>query len=161
MDGDVPRSTSYGVYISQLIRFARVSSHVTDFNARNKILTAKLLQQGYRYHKLRKAFSKFYRRHYELIAKFNVGLKSLLQQGLSEPEFYGDLVYKFNKIVGRSDFSDQFRKIVLRYKRIGYSINIMRQSACLVVNPIMVNNFASLFNCMPVGQASDSMKGPT
>ena len=35
LDGDVPRSTSYGVYISQLIRFARVSSHVADFNARN------------------------------------------------------------------------------------------------------------------------------
>ena len=50
---DVPRSVSYGVYISQLIRFARVSSHVADFNARNKSLTAKLLQQGYRYHKLR------------------------------------------------------------------------------------------------------------
>ena len=50
LDGDVPRSTSYGVYISQLIRFARVSSHVVDFNARNKSLTAKLLQQGYRYH---------------------------------------------------------------------------------------------------------------
>ena len=59
LDGDVPRSTSYGVYISQLIRIARVSSHVVDFNARNKSLTAKLLQQGYRYHKLRKAFSKF------------------------------------------------------------------------------------------------------
>ena len=50
LDGDVPRSTSDGVYISQLIRFARVSTHVADFNARNKILTAKLLQQGYRYH---------------------------------------------------------------------------------------------------------------
>ena len=70
LDGDVPRSTSYGVYISQLIRFARVSSHVDDFNARNKSLTAKLLQQGYRYHKLRKTFSKFYRRHYELVSKF-------------------------------------------------------------------------------------------
>ena len=92
LDGDVPRSTSYGVYISQLIRFARVSSHVVDFNARNKSLTAKLLQQGYRYHKLRKPFSKFYRRHYELVSKFNVGLKTLLHQGLSEPEFYGDLV---------------------------------------------------------------------
>ena len=44
LDGDVPRSTSYGVYISQLIRFARVSSHEADFNARNKSLTAKLLQ---------------------------------------------------------------------------------------------------------------------
>ena len=95
LDGDVPRSTSYGVYISQLIRFARVSSHVVDFNARNKSLTAKLLQQGYRYHKLRKTFSKFYRRHYELVSKFNVGLKTLLHQGPSEPAFYGDLVYKF------------------------------------------------------------------
>ena len=36
LDGDVPRSTSYGVYISKLIRFARVFSHVADFNARNK-----------------------------------------------------------------------------------------------------------------------------
>ena len=81
-----------------------MSSHVTDFNARNKSLTAKLLQQGYRYHKLRKTFSKFYRRHYELVSKFSVRLKILLHQGLSEPEFYGDLVYKFKKIVGRAVF---------------------------------------------------------
>ena len=50
LDGDVPRSASYGFHISQLIRFARVSSHVDDFNTRNKVLTAKLLRQGYRYH---------------------------------------------------------------------------------------------------------------
>ena len=67
LDGDVPRRPSYGVYISQLIRFARVCSHIDDFNTRNKCLTAKLLKQGYRYNKLRKAFSKFFRRHYELI----------------------------------------------------------------------------------------------
>ena len=73
-DGDVPRRPSY---ISQLIRFARVCSHVENFNARNKCLTAKYLKQGYRYHKLRKALSKFYCRHYELISKFNVGLKCL------------------------------------------------------------------------------------
>ena len=63
LDGDVPRRTSYGVYISQLIRFARASSNLNDFNYRNnyrnKALTAKLLRQGYRYFKLRKAFSKF------------------------------------------------------------------------------------------------------
>ena len=80
LDGDDPRSTSYGVYISQLIRFARVSSHVADFNARNKSLTDKPLQQGYRYHKLRKAFSKLYRRHYEWVSKFNVGLKTLVSR---------------------------------------------------------------------------------
>ena len=72
LDGDVPHSTSYGVYISQFIRFASVSSHVDDFNPCNKSLTAKLLQQGYRYHKLRKTYSKFYRRHYELVFKFSV-----------------------------------------------------------------------------------------
>ena len=87
LDGDVSRSTSYGVYISQLIRFARVSSHVADFNARNKSLTAKLLQQGYRYHKLRTIFSKFYRRHYELVSKFNVGLKTLLHQSYRNRNF--------------------------------------------------------------------------
>ena len=65
LDGDVPRSTSYGVYISQLIHFARASSYVADFNTRNKLLTQKLLKQGYRYHKLRKTFSKFYRRYYD------------------------------------------------------------------------------------------------
>ena len=54
LDGDVPRSTFYGVYISQLIRFARAFSDVTDFNTRNKLLTQKLLKQGYRYHKLHK-----------------------------------------------------------------------------------------------------------
>ena len=89
LDGDVPRSTSYGVYISQLIRFARESSIVDDFNTHNKLLTQKLLKQGYGYHKLRKTFSKFYRRYYDLISKFQVGLKSLLLQGLSEPNFYG------------------------------------------------------------------------
>ena len=87
LDVDVPRSSSYGVYISQLIRFARASSHVDDFNTRNKLLTRKLLKQGYQYHKLRKTFSKFYRRYYDSISKFNIGLKSLLRQWLSEPEF--------------------------------------------------------------------------
>ena len=84
-----------------------------------------------------------------------------MHQGLLEPEFYGDLVYKFKKIEGRADFSDQFRKIIVRYKRIGYNINTMRQSACLVFNPITVKNFASLFNYTPVGRASDSMMAPT
>ena len=161
LGGDVPRRPSYGVYISQLIRFARVCSHVDDFNTRNKCLTAKLLKQGYRYHELRKVFSKFYRRHYESISKFNVGLKSLLHQGLSEPEFYCDLVYTFKKIRGMTDFSDEFKKNIMRYKRIGYNLNVMRQSECLVIYPITVDSYATLFNCTPVDRASDSMISPT
>ena len=155
LDGVVPRSTSYGVYISQLIRFARVSSHVDDFNTRNKVLTAKLLRQGYRYHKIRKAFSKFYQRHFDIVSKYNVGLKRLLLEGLSEPEIYGDLVYKFRKIIGKNDFPYHFKKIIVRYKKIGFNIDVLRQTACLVVNPIKVNSFAYLFNCTTVGRASD------
>ena len=90
-----------------------------------------------------------------------IGLKSLLHQGLSEPEFYGDLVYQFQKIRGMTDFSDQFRKIIMRYKRIGYNLNVMRQSACLVINPITVDGYATLFSCTPVDWASDSMMAPT
>ena len=99
-----------------------MSSHVADFNARNKSLTAKLLQQGCWYLKLQKTFSKFYRPHYELVSKFSVSmfLKPLLHQGLPEPEFYGGLVYKFKKNEDRADFSVQFRKIIVRYKPIGY-----------------------------------------
>ena len=90
------------------------------------------------------------------MSKYNVGLKILLLQGLSEPEFYGDLVYKFRKIISNSnDFPYHFKKIVVRYKKIGYNINVMRQTACLVVNPIKVNNFAYLFNCTTVGRTSD------
>ena len=74
LDGDVPRSTSYRVYISQLVRFARASCYVTDFNTRNKVLSQKLLKQGYRYHKLCKTFSKFYRRYYDLISNSKLDL---------------------------------------------------------------------------------------
>ena len=120
-------------------------SNVDDFNNRNLFLTAKLLKQVYRYHKIRKAFSKFYHRHSELIVKYNIGLKTLLQQGISE------------RIVGKPNFSDRFKKIVKRYIRVGYNLDIMRQSACLVLNPIMVYSYGFLFNCTTVGQASDSM----
>ena len=127
-----PRRTSYGVYISQFIRFASASSNFSDFNCRNKALTTKLLRQGYRYFKLRKAFSKFYRS--ALVEKYSVSLKTLLQQGISKPEFYGDLVYRFRKIVGNSKFSEQFRKRINRYQIISYSLDFMRPTACLVVN---------------------------
>ena len=100
----------------------------------------------------------FFRRHYELFSKFNNGFKSLLHQGLSEPEFYGD---KFKKIMGRTDISDQNRKIMIRHKCIGYDLNVMRHNACFVINPIKVDNFAALFDCTPMDRASDSLMAPT
>ena len=65
---------------------------------------------------------------------------------------YCDLVYKFKKSRGMTDFSYQFRKIIMLYKRIGYNLNVMRQSACLVINPITVDGYAVLFNCTPVAR---------
>ena len=89
------------------------------------------------------------------MSKYNVGLKTLLLEGLSEPEFYGDLVYKFRKIIGKNDFPYHFKKIIVRYKKIGYNVDVLQQTACLVVNPIKVNSFAYLFYCTTVGRASD------
>ena len=108
-----------------------------------------------------KTFSKFYRRYYDLISKFQVGIESLLRQGLSEPDFNGGLVYKLKKIFGSNNFSAQFIKIISHYKKIGYNINVLQQTACLMVNPITIGNFAFLFNCTPVGWISDSMMVPT
>ena len=81
LDGDVPRPIFYVVYNSII-----PSSRVDDLNT-----SKKLLKQGYRYHKLRMAFSNFYGRHFDLVPKCNVELQTLLLQSLSEPEFYGDL----------------------------------------------------------------------
>jgi hypothetical protein len=105
LDGDVPHATSYGVYISHLIRFAKACSNVKDFNERNMFITGKLLKKGYRYYKLRKYFTKFYNCNFDLISKYSSDLKTLLRQGISQPGFYGDVVYKLRKILGHFNFS--------------------------------------------------------
>ena len=92
-----------------------------------------------------------------MIEKYNVSLKKLMQQGICNPEFYGDFVYKFKKIIGNPNFSDLLKRIVNRFRRAGYSKDIMRQTACLVFNPNMVEGYAALFSCTAVVQASDSM----
>ena len=89
------------------------------------------------------------------MSKYNVGLKTLLLQGLSEPEFYGNLMCKFRKIIKKSDFPYHFKKIIVRYKKIVHNIDVLRQTSCLVANPIKIDNFAYLFNCTTVGRTSD------
>ena len=88
-------------------------------------------------------------------------LKTLLQQGISEPIFYGDLVYKFKRIIGKPNFSDQLKKIIKHYINVGYNLDVMRQSACQVLNPITFYRYGFFFNCTTVGQASDSMTALT
>ena len=90
-------------------------STVDDFNNSNLFLTAKLLNKVIDIIKFEKHFLNSTTDTQELIVKYKIGLKTFLQQGISEPIFYGDLVYKFKQIVGKSNFSDQFKKIVKRY----------------------------------------------
>ena len=78
-----------------------------------------------------------------------------LLQGLSEPVIYGDLVYKFRKIIGKNYFPCHFKKISVRYKKMDYNKDVLRHTACFVFNPVKVNSFAYLFNCTTVGRASD------
>ena len=80
-----------------------------------------------------------------------------MQQGICNQEFYGDLVNKFKKIIGNPNFSNLFKRIVYCFKKAGCSLDIMRQTACLVFNPIMVEGYAALFSCTAVVQASVSM----
>ena len=96
-------------------------------------------------------WSCFLSRHSFWVQKRNI------QQGICNPEFYGDLVYRFKKIIRKPIFSDLFKRIVNCFKRTGYTLDIMWQTACLFCNPIMVEGFAALFGCMAVVQASDSM----
>ena len=109
-------------------------------------LTAKLLRQGF--HNFRKAFSKCQSEKNQ-------------QHGIFNPEFYGDLVYKVKKIIGNPNFSFFFKRIANRLKKVGYNLDIMRQTACLVFNPIMVEGYAALNSFTVVVQAPDSMMALT
>ena len=90
-------------------------------------------------------------------------LNSKLDLNLSCAKDFRNLnsMVTWKKIVGSNNFSTQFIKIIPNYKKIGYNINILQQTVCLVVNPITVGNFAFLFNCTPIGRNSDSMMVPT
>lgn len=145
LDGDVPRAPSYGIYISQLVRYARACSHVIDFNIRNLSLTEKILKQGYQFHKLRKTFAKFYHRNSDLLSKFKTSMKSLIIDGISHPEYYGDVMKKMYKIKSSPHFHEIFVKVVNRYIKRGYSIVTLRQTIEVVLGTCTVDRYSFLF----------------
>ena len=83
-----------------------------------------------------------------------------MHQGLSEPVFFGDLVYELKKSVGSNSFSAQFVKIVSHYGGVGYKISVLQRTACLVVRPVAAGGFAFLFGSVTVGRASGSVADP-
>ena len=136
LSGDVPRLPSYGVYISQLVRFARCCTGVSDFNSKNLQLTSKLLTQGYRYHKLRKTFGKFFRSYSDLLSKFGeISFQEYVTEGISHPVFYGDLVYKLRRVRCEANFVSSGSKIVKRLRRRKYDPLIIENTIGLVLGP--------------------------
>ena len=129
LEGDVPLAPSYGVYISQLVRYARICSCVSDFNNKNRFITEKLLKQGYRYHKLVKSFSKFFHKYRSLIEKFNCTRHFLIVKGISHPEFYGNVFYKAHKFKSNPIEMKNWLQNLLRK---GYEMNILVKSLNLV-----------------------------
>ena len=136
LSGDVPRLPSYGIYISQLVRFARCCTSVLDFHSKNLQITSKLLTQGYRYHKLRKTFGKFFRSYSELLSKFgDISFQEYLSKGISHPLFYGDLVYKLRRVKDTPNFILSGSKIVKRLRRRQYNPVIIERTIGLVLGP--------------------------
>lgn len=144
LSGNIPKSPSYGVYISQLIRFCRCCSEVEDFHKRNLNMTNKLLKQGYRYHKLRRAFSKFYNNYNSQLFKYNCTLKSFLKLGISQPHFYGDVVYKLRKIRNTTDFQHKITKTIKTFLKRDYDKVVLQTSVLKVYNKSVLSSVRNL-----------------
>ena len=134
LSDDVPILPSYGVYISQLVRFARCCTSVSDFNSKNLQFTSKLLTQGYWYHKLRKIFGKFFRSYSDLLSKFGeISFQEYITEGISHPVSYGDLVYKLRRVRCEVKFVSLGSKIVKRLRRRKYDPLIIERTIGLVL----------------------------
>ena len=138
LNGDVPRLTSCGVDISQLVRFARCCTSVLDFHPKNLQITSKLLTQGYRYHKLRKTFRKFFRSYSELLSFGEISFQEYVSGGISHLVFYGDLVYKLRRVRWEANFVSSDSKIVKRLWRLKSDPVIIEKTIGLVFDPSTV-----------------------
>ena len=111
-------------------------NNVLDFHSKNLQITSKLLTQGYRYHKLRKTFGKFFRSYSELLSKFgDISFQEYVFKGISHPVFYGDLVYKLRRVKDTPNFISSGSKIVKRLRRRQYDPLIIETTIGLVLGP--------------------------
>ena len=78
LSSNIPQSPAYGVFVSQLIRYARASSLYEDFIMRSQLLTSKLLKQGFTRNRLVATFKKLYGRHSVLVDRFKVSVTNII-----------------------------------------------------------------------------------
>ena len=83
MDSNIPGKPALGVYISQLIRYAKICSKFQDFKERNLSITKKLLCQGYKYKNLVATIKKFYQKYKTLLGKYKTTLKTYIKDTIS------------------------------------------------------------------------------
>ena len=158
LSGDVPRLPSYGIYISQLVRFARCCTNVLDFHSKNLQITSELLTQGYRYHKLRKTSGKFLRSYSELLSKFGyISFQEYLSKGISHPVFYGDLVYKLRRVKDTPNFISQGSKIVKRLRRRQYDPVIIERTRGFLLGPCTALYKPFLKHCTLTNKAAGTI----
>ena len=154
LSGDVHRLPSYGIYISQLVQYARCCTSVLDFHSKNLQITSKLLAQGYRYHKLRKTFGQFFRSYSELLSKFGaISFQEYVSKGITHPVFYGDLVYKLRRVKGETNFISSGSKIVKRLRRRQYDPAIIERTISLVPGPFTALYISFLRRCTLTNKA--------
>ena len=109
---------------------------IDDFNNRNIFLIAKLLKQGYRYLKIRKSFSKFYHRHSGLIVICSIEIKLFCDRAYHYLYFMVIWFINSTELLKTLILVINSKKIIKRYEKVGYNLDIMRQSALLIYNPI-------------------------
>ena len=132
----MPSEKGKCIYISQLVRFARCCTSVLDFHSKNLQITSKLLAQGYRYHKLRKMFGKFFRSYSEILSKFGaISFQKYVSKGITHTVCYGDLVYKLRRVKCETNFISSGSKIVKRLRRRQYDPAIIERNIRLVLGP--------------------------
>ena len=117
LDGDIPRCPSLCISVLVYLNTFALPEHLRMIVTSIVVTNAYLPNSCQWNHELHKAFSKFYSRHFELIEKYHVYPKKLLQKGISNPELYGELVYKLKKIIGNPNFSDLFERRFNRSKK--------------------------------------------
>ena len=136
LNGDVHRLPSYGIFISQFIRFARCCTCDFDFFSLSLQITSNLLTQGNEYHKLRKTFGKFFRSISELVSKLGttcISFQEYVSTQITGPVIYGDLVYKPKRVKGKANSISSGLKIVKRLRCRRYDPSIIENSIGLVL----------------------------
>ena len=83
MSSNIPSTPAYGVYASQLIRYARCCSNYSDLLLRHRALVTRLLSQGYKVNRFSNTFKKFYGRHTDLVGQYKKSVCQMFADSIS------------------------------------------------------------------------------